>query len=91
MSERLQCDVIKICGTSYLLVFHIIGIKDSKVWLGLYFIVLQEMEVMRRRMILHARHLWISSHFMKGHSKWDNIKNTKVHFRNTFTSCCALI
>ncbi|VDO68596.1 unnamed protein product [Onchocerca flexuosa] len=36
------------------------------------------MEVMRREMLLHARRLWVSSHFMKGHSKWDNIKDTKL-------------
>ncbi|VDM11125.1 unnamed protein product [Wuchereria bancrofti] len=36
------------------------------------------MEVFRCRMMLHARRLWISPHFMKGHSKWDNIKDTKL-------------
>ncbi|VDK89331.1 unnamed protein product [Onchocerca ochengi] len=36
------------------------------------------MEVMRRGMILRVRQLWVSSHFMKGHSKWDNIKDTKL-------------
>ncbi|KAL4003328.1 Transcriptional regulator family protein [Acanthocheilonema viteae] len=35
------------------------------------------MELMRRITILRARRLWVSSYFMKGHSKWDNIKDTK--------------
>uniref|UniRef100_A0A0R3S290 Translational activator of cytochrome c oxidase 1 n=1 Tax=Elaeophora elaphi TaxID=1147741 RepID=A0A0R3S290_9BILA len=36
------------------------------------------MEVIRRGTMLRARRLWVSSHFMKGHSKWDNIKDTKL-------------
>ncbi|EFO22235.2 hypothetical protein LOAG_06251 [Loa loa] len=36
------------------------------------------MEVMRRGTMLHTRRLWVSSYFMKGHSKWDNIKDTKL-------------
>uniref|UniRef100_A0A915PDC7 Transcriptional regulatory protein n=1 Tax=Setaria digitata TaxID=48799 RepID=A0A915PDC7_9BILA len=32
---------------------------------------------MRGGTMLHRRWLWMSSHFMKGHSKWDNIKDTK--------------
>ncbi|KAM3723000.1 Translational activator of cytochrome c oxidase [Dirofilaria immitis] len=37
-----------------------------------------EMEVMRHGRILYVSRLWVSSNFMKGHSKWDNIKDTKL-------------
>lgn len=42
------------------------------------------MEVAQHRTMLCARRLWISWYRMKGHSKWDNIKDTKVILRIIF-------
>lgn len=68
-----MCDRTVVCFTV---------IRFARVIVNL--MCLKEMEVMRRGTMLQVRQLWLSSYFMKGHSKWDNIKDTKVHFAYYF-------